>query len=60
MIITALETVLVDAFPNLCYVRIHTDAGLIGLGETFFGFLLTGHVHGPYHPCCVQRFGHYC
>lgn len=23
--------------PNLCFVRLHTDTGLIGLGETFYG-----------------------
>jgi galactonate dehydratase len=37
MKITELETLLIDEFPNLVYVRIHTDEGLIGLGETFFG-----------------------
>jgi len=37
MKITAVETVLVGEFPNLCYVRVHTDEGVSGLGETFFG-----------------------
>lgn len=37
MKITELETLVLDEFPNLVYVRIHTDEGLIGLGETFFG-----------------------
>ncbi len=37
MKITALETVQLDEFPNLLFVRVHTDAGLVGLGETFFG-----------------------
>ena len=36
MKITAVETILVDEFPNLCYVRIHTDEDVVGLGETFF------------------------
>jgi L-alanine-DL-glutamate epimerase-like enolase superfamily enzyme len=36
MKVTALETILVDEFPNLCYVRVHTDEGVVGLGETFF------------------------
>ncbi len=35
--ITALETLRVDEFPNLLWVRVHTDDGLVGLGETFFG-----------------------
>jgi L-alanine-DL-glutamate epimerase-like enolase superfamily enzyme len=37
MRVTGLETLRLDAFPNLCFVRVHTDAGLVGLGETFFG-----------------------
>ena len=37
MKITKLETIRVGAYPNLLYVRIHTDEGLVGLGETFFG-----------------------
>lgn len=36
MKITEVETILVDEFPNLVYVRIHTDEGIVGLGETFF------------------------
>jgi galactonate dehydratase len=35
--ITAVETILVDEFPNIVYVRLHTDEGLVGLGETNFG-----------------------
>jgi len=37
MKITALETVWLEEFPNLCWVQVHTDEGLVGLGETFFG-----------------------
>ena len=37
MKVTGLETILVGEFPNLCYVRVHTDDGISGLGETFFG-----------------------
>ena len=37
MKITAIETVRLDEFPNLLWVQVHTDEGLIGLGETFFG-----------------------
>jgi L-alanine-DL-glutamate epimerase-like enolase superfamily enzyme len=36
MKITAVETIVVDEFPNLCYVRVHTDEDIVGLGETFF------------------------
>jgi galactonate dehydratase len=35
MRVDALETVFVDEFPNLLWVQVHTDEGLIGLGETF-------------------------
>ena len=37
MKITAVETILVEEFPNLTWVQVHTDEGLVGLGETFFG-----------------------
>jgi galactonate dehydratase len=35
--ITALESVRLAAHPNLLWVRVHTDEGLTGLGETYFG-----------------------
>ena len=37
MKITALETILLDEFPNVLWVQVHTDEGLSGLGETYFG-----------------------
>ncbi len=37
MKITAIETLRTDEFANVLWVRIHTDAGVIGLGETFYG-----------------------
>lgn len=37
MKITAIETLRTDEFANVVWVRIHTDAGVIGLGETFYG-----------------------
>ncbi|HZF80705.1 MAG TPA: mandelate racemase/muconate lactonizing enzyme family protein [Rubrivivax sp.] len=37
MKITRLETLRLGEFPNLCWVRLHTDEGLVGLGETFMG-----------------------
>ena len=37
MRVTQLETLRLDEFPNLCFVQVHTDAGITGLGETFFG-----------------------
>jgi L-alanine-DL-glutamate epimerase-like enolase superfamily enzyme len=35
--ITAIETIQLEEFPNLLWVHVHTDEGLVGLGETFFG-----------------------
>jgi L-alanine-DL-glutamate epimerase-like enolase superfamily enzyme len=56
MIITALETILVDTFPNLCYVRLHTDTGLIGLGETFFGpEAVAAHLHATAAPLLLGQ-----
>ena len=37
MKITSIETVRVGEFPNMAWVRLHTDEGIVGLGETFFG-----------------------
>ena len=37
MRITALETVQLPAYGNILWVRLHTDAGTVGLGETFRG-----------------------
>jgi galactonate dehydratase len=46
MRITAIETVHVAEFPSILWVRVHTDKGLIGLGETFFApESVAAHVH---------------
>ena len=37
MKITQLETIRLGEFPNILWVRLHTDEGLVGLGETFMG-----------------------
>ena len=37
MKITALETLRLEEFGNIVFVRLHTDAGVVGLGETFMG-----------------------
>jgi galactonate dehydratase len=37
MKITALETLRTAELPNILWVHVHTDEGLVGLGETFFG-----------------------
>jgi L-alanine-DL-glutamate epimerase-like enolase superfamily enzyme len=61
--ITSIETLRAEEFPNLLWVQIHTDEGLIGLGETFYGpDSAEGHVHGiiaPYllgqDPLAIER-----
>ena len=37
MKIKQLETIRLGEFPNIIWVRLHTDEGLVGLGETFMG-----------------------
>ena len=37
MKITQLETIRLGEFPNILWVRLYTDEGLVGLGETFMG-----------------------
>lgn len=37
MKITHVETIRLGEFPNIIWVRLHTDDGLVGLGETFMG-----------------------
>ena len=46
MKITALETIRMAERPNLLWVQVHTDAGISGLGETFFGAAtVEAHLH---------------
>ena len=37
MKITQIKTIRLGEFPNIIRVRLHTDEGLVGLGETFMG-----------------------
>lgn len=37
MKIAKVETLRIEEFPNLLWLRVHSDEGLIGLGETFMG-----------------------
>jgi L-alanine-DL-glutamate epimerase-like enolase superfamily enzyme len=44
--ITAIETLYSRTRPNTVYVRLETDEGISGLGETFYGgAAITAHVH---------------
>ena len=37
MKITSIETLRTAEFSNVLWVRVHTDSGIIGLGEKFYG-----------------------
>lgn len=46
MKITKIETLRTQEFSNVLWVRVHTDAGYIGLGETFYGAgAVEAHIH---------------
>ena len=46
MKITAIETMRVAEFANLLWVHVHTDEGMTGLGETFYGAAaVEAHIH---------------
>ena len=46
MKITRIDTLRLDEFPSVVYVLVHTDEGLVGLGETFFfADSVEAHVH---------------
>jgi galactonate dehydratase len=50
--ITAIETLRTAEFANVLWVRLHTDAGLVGLGETFYG---AGAVEAQIHDTIAGR-----
>ncbi len=66
MKITALETIQLREYPNLLWVQLHTDAGIVGLGESFRGAdAVAGQLHGlvaPYllgkDPLHIERHSH--
>jgi len=56
MKITAIETIRIAQRPNLLWVQVHTDEGLVGLGETFFGAAtVEAHVHEYIAPRVIGR-----
>jgi galactonate dehydratase len=56
MKITALETIRIAERPNLIWVRVETDEGITGLGETFFGAgAVEAHVHEHIAPRVMGR-----
>ena len=56
MKITKLETIRIKERPNLLWIQVHTDEGLVGLGETFFGAqAVEAYVHETVAPIVVGR-----
>ncbi len=56
MKVTAIETIRVAEFPNLLWVQLQTDEGLVGLGETFYGAAAAeGHIHGTIAPYLLGK-----
>ncbi|MFZ9449058.1 MAG: mandelate racemase/muconate lactonizing enzyme family protein, partial [Alphaproteobacteria bacterium] len=56
MRITALETIRLASRANLLWVRVHTDEGLVGLGETFRGAAaVEAFLHASVAPMLVGR-----
>jgi galactonate dehydratase len=54
--ITSLETIRLTEFANLIWVRLHTDGGLVGLGETFMGAAaVEAYLHETVAPKIVGR-----
>lgn len=46
MKINSIETLRTAEFANVLWVRVHTDSGIIGLGETFYGAgAVEAHIH---------------
>lgn len=56
MKVTAVETIRSEEFPNLLWVQVHTDEGIAGLGETFYGpASAEGHIHGLIAPYLIGK-----
>lgn len=56
MKIIKLETIRIDERPNLLWLQVHTDEGVVGLGETFFGAkAVEAYVHETLAPIVIGR-----
>lgn len=56
MKITRIETLRTDEFSNVLWVLVYTDAGIVGLGETFYGAgAVEAHIHDT---LSVRLLGH--
>ena len=56
MKIIKLETIRIEDRPNLLWIQVHTDEGLVGLGETFFGAqAVEAYIHETVAPIVIGR-----
>lgn len=56
MKITGVETLRLPDLPNVLLVQVHSDAGIIGLGETYYGAAAVEvHIHEALAPALVGR-----
>lgn len=56
MKIVDIETIRVNSFPNLTFVLVHTDQGITGLGETFYGAeAVEAHLHAVAAPLLLGQ-----
>ena len=56
MKIIAVETISLGEFPNVLWAQVHTDAGLVGLGETFYAVApVAEHIHETCAPYLLGR-----
>ena len=56
MKITKLETLRIQERPNLIWLHVYTDEGLVGLGETFFGAqTIEAYIHEYLAPRVIGR-----
>ena len=56
MIITRIETIRVGQFPDLIFVQVQTDTGLVGLGETWYAAsTVEAAVHDHFGPLLIGR-----
>ena len=54
--ITQIETIRVGEFPDLIFVQIHTDGGVIGLGETWYAAsTVEAAIHDHFGPLLIGR-----
>ncbi len=56
MKIQKIETIRIAEHGNICWVEVHTDAGVTGLGETFFGAeAVEAYIHETAAPLLIGR-----